>query len=269
VATFVVSVVFILSTQLYARHLAQPLQEQEQEQDHPEHDLDEEQTEDAPPSTSAIAKQAFIGHFVEDYDGESAEEVAANYAKDLMDDETGNLQDGIMEDTQGGNDDALGDSRLSCLGALRDAVKDKIKIAVSYFQVVTSFQVNLSIPWPDALKDWLSLFGIVNIDFVGMAALECISPNSSYYSKFCLVMASPIIISALCMLSYIMGRTFISASDPGWAHWKAKIIFIWSIFLFLAYPTVSSSAVRMWNCKDIDGTSWLVADMSIMCAGDT
>merc|ERR1711871_351893 len=42
--------------------------------------------------------------------------------------------------------------------------------------------------------------------------------------------------------------------------WKISLL-----FAFIVYPSVSRTILQMWNCRDIEGTWYLIADYRLTC----
>jgi hypothetical protein len=149
--------------------------------------------------------------------------------------------------------------------SLQVALKDKIKIMVSYCQVVLMFKMNLAIPWPEEMLAFFSVFSVFNFDLLDFVSLGCLS-DLSYFDKFYMVMSAPLVYSVFIQISKSIGtRTFIEKDTAMYTRWSARHSQISTIGLFLLYPQLSSTVLKSFNCKTVEGRSWLVADMSIDC----
>ena len=151
----------------------------------------------------------------------------------------------------------------------------KLKIFLSFLQVATNLGTNLNIVWPTTYVNFLLFFDVSNFDFALSSAVsaDCIGVVN-YYSKYVAIVLTPPIILVFTVLFYLL---------PNYLEWgpfrsktlqerqRGKMNF-WRLFLyllFLVYPSVSSTVLRLYVCQEIVGTnssgSFLTTDLRVEC----
>jgi len=171
-----------------------------------------------------------------------------------------------------------------------DVLSFKIKILIGFLQVLSNIGVSLEVPWPKGYKSFISFFSVLNFDIIQAANVECVvEPGQVYYKKFVTIMLLPILLVSFIILFYyipkVLWNTFGTRNLPRevidgdvtshvdvsairklarrrtFRKAMKMILFI----LFLLYPLVSSTVLRLYVCKDINGTSYLRADYNTIC----
>lgn len=147
------------------------------------------------------------------------------------------------------------------------------KIALGYVQVVSTLAVNLpSVPWPGALTGAWEAVAVVNIDVFSAFSVDCFASDIDFTHTFISTITYP----AVFLLLVVLVTWYRSANAPGETEeeqeeryemvtqgWKVGLFFV-----FLVYPSVSSTVLKMWHCRSIEGTWYLYADYRITCDGD-
>jgi len=149
----------------------------------------------------------------------------------------------------------------------------KMKIALSFIQIVTNVAIGLETPWPATFKTFIGWFNPANLDFVQLSAVKCVV-TSTYYTKlwtFCIIPV--LLITGVILFVLIPGYIANSGSTPE-GRTARKIVRkkTWKLVLFtlfLVYPSVSSFVLRLYVCKYVDGVAYLVADFAITCYDST
>ena len=147
----------------------------------------------------------------------------------------------------------------------------KLKIFLSFLQVATNLGTNLNIVWPTTYVNFLLFFDVSNFDFALSSAVsaDCIGVVN-YYSKYVAIVLAPAVILLFTVLFYLL---------PNYLEWgpfrsktlqerqRGKMNF-WRLFLyllFLVYPSVSSTVLRLYVCTEIDGSYYLQTDLRVSC----
>merc|ERR1712166_874395 len=124
-------------------------------------------------------------------------------------------------------------------------LQDIFKVLLGYMQVISSLSFNFTfVPWPDCVTDTWDAVGVVaSFDFFDEFLVTILYP--------------PIIIAGIFGVTRWRRcttdeRAKESILSQGW-----KVAFF---FLFLIYPSVSATVLKIWDCEDIDGTKYLRAD---------
>ena len=67
-----------------------------------------------------------------------------------------------------------------------------MKITLSFMQIVTTFDINLAVPWPSSLKDFWKMWSVLsNLSILGSLSLDCMTDGFSFYHSFLLTIAIP------------------------------------------------------------------------------
>jgi hypothetical protein len=133
----------------------------------------------------------------------------------------------------------------------------KLKIVAGFYTVVVLFESVYALPFPSVYLRFVSLFRV--LDFfpaLGMLKLNCVV-SYSFYSVMHLSCSI-----TFCLMLVIVANSFV-ALLPSTA--TLVIFFI----LTMVYPSVSTIAFRTFNCRSVDGVSYLREDYSKECDSDS
>eukprot|EP00808_Paulinella_micropora_P019733 g59215.t1 len=172
----------------------------------------------------------------------------------------------------------------------------KLKIIIGFFQILSNMGVALELPWPLGYKKFISFFSLFNFDIFQAANVECVYPRGQvYYRKYVFIRIIPLIVTAAPVLFYAVPRLIyakmgcsqgqrVPLGMPGGMSQaleadqlmiKLSNVRIWLktvkliLFgLFLVYPTVSSTVLRLYNCKKVENVWYLLADFNTVCYTD-
>ena len=75
-----------------------------------------------------------------------------------------------------------------------DKVKTKVKIMVTFAQLVTTLQTNIGVPFPVKFTACLGVLKLANLDFFKMVPLECLVPTS-YYHRLLTMTLTPLFVA--------------------------------------------------------------------------
>jgi len=149
----------------------------------------------------------------------------------------------------------------------------KLKIALTFAQVLTNMDVGVRIEFPNAFKSFVNWLSPSNLDFVQFSSIDCII-QTSYFDRLWASCAIPIIIILLLLFFYLIPSyiAFHSDKNPKFAakRKRARRNF-WKLLmftLFLIYPNVSSVVLRTYICKTVMDRSYLLADFQVDCNSD-
>lgn len=167
------------------------------------------------------------------------------------------------------------------------------KIAVGFFQIVTSLSNNIQIPWPSYFVTFLGYFSFLSFDLLPWPQLEClVTPN--YYQKYvAATVLPPVILIAVGVfigLYLIIAQCIPSLKQQNkhrramWRliYWRLILFanfILYAFFLSLlsvslclslncvcSYPGISAKVLAYYNCTDVNGSKLLVADMTVSCS---
>eukprot|EP00808_Paulinella_micropora_P005719 g34204.t1 len=152
----------------------------------------------------------------------------------------------------------------------------KFKISLGFFQIMSNLSFSVDIPWPATYRSFINAFAILNFDLVSISSVECVFPQSTYYTKFIFFGMGPLLVAFCIWLGYLVPKYIMiwrgeDIEQNPW-HTKTARRKFWRMLmfaLFLIYPVVSSTVVRLFVCQEVEGVHYLVADYRLECYTDT
>jgi len=113
---------------------------------------------------------------------------------------------------------------------------------------------------------------VINLDFVPWTSLSCVA-NLNFFNKVLLTGFIPVALIGSCTAGffgwykYADSRDF--SDDPRLRKQrKGYRLKFWKLLLFtlfLLYPSVSSTILKYFVCREINGSYWLLADLNMLC----
>jgi hypothetical protein len=149
--------------------------------------------------------------------------------------------------------------------AIREKLPEVLKLLTGLLQILGSFTAVLyRVPWPSSFNSVSSFFSVVNLDVFALPTVRCSSLGSTYFARFMLHTTFMLVATALfvALLFHAYSKHNLARTKP------VKTSLVWNIFLpflFLIYPSISRTVILMLRCRTIDGTSYLLSDISISC----
>jgi IPT/TIG domain/Transient receptor potential (TRP) ion channel/Tyrosine-protein kinase ephrin type A/B receptor-like len=148
----------------------------------------------------------------------------------------------------------------------------KLKIILGFFQISTNLAFALDIPWPTYYQSFISVFGLVNFDFIQWSNAGC-AVNVDFYDKYLAVTLTPIAVMMLVSLFYLLPRYIKQLHQnedydlrrAAQARERKKFWKLFMFTVFLIYPAVSATTLRLFVCRDIV----IGTDVEQNQAGDT
>jgi len=144
---------------------------------------------------------------------------------------------------------------------------------IGFLQIAIAIMRSQDIPWPTAFVSFMQMFSFMNFDFVPWDSLGCVYTFPYFYKAVIVICMPPAIMCMLCMVffipMYIMDRRDMSDNDKyrnKRARSQAQMFKIIIFTTFLFYPYVNTVLLGMFNCIDIYGTRYMVADFTMDCA---
>eukprot|EP00887_Chlorella_sp_A99_P008033 scaffold12.g8033.t1 len=172
-------------------------------------------------------------------------------------------------------------------------IMTKLKIFVGHLQVLALFR-EYDVVWPSATGAALSWLDVFNVG-LSVTAPECYIASYSFYYLWVFEMVLPVACILFCACVYVVARVALTSADPtGTARrepgsraarleslklrragamlravclpaalsrlcWKNAF---WLVTLL--YPRCAMTALQLFGVQDIDGTSYLKADFSVV-----
>eukprot|EP00940_MAST-03C_sp_MAST-3C-sp2_P000789 g789.t1 len=138
----------------------------------------------------------------------------------------------------------------------------KVKILVSYFQVVFVLQEQAQITWPSSYLNIIRPLRIFDFDLFSLPYFTCIF-ESNFWARFWMQMLIPPILIAV-----VFGLSKFSCDGPV-RRWTITRQYAWRLSLaiqFLVYTTVVRMAFDALHCEEFaSGRYFLYSDLSIEC----
>ena len=151
-----------------------------------------------------------------------------------------------------------------------------IKAIISFMQILY-MQMMFQVSWPSVFKDFISIFGFIQLDFTDLAAPECSMDEEvdffTTYGFYMSIIPAEMLVVIIHYFVYAFAYAPAKASSPEeLAQMKAKFrSSCWSNGLWittLSFPSVAGNALRYFSCESIGGREFLKADYKIDCDSD-
>lgn len=148
----------------------------------------------------------------------------------------------------------------------------KTKIMVGFFQVATIISFQGDVSWPKYFGAFISIFNVFNFDFLPWQTLGC-ATNITFFGKALIAGLLPLIVLLLLTCFYYIPVLFWDqrrmdvqlSLEQRRAGSKRQFVRLLLLTVFLLYPYVSRMVLSVYNCSNIDGELFLIADFSLHC----
>jgi hypothetical protein len=161
---------------------------------------------------------------------------------------------------------------------LYDVYMRKVKVFISFFQVVSAFLGNFKlIEWPAPVRNLLGSFAVVNLNPFQAQALACAS-DISFADVFLISTIYPLVLCSCIVITHLISKYFTvpfltnmkTGYDKRGPFVKSDLVYkLCLMIIFLVYPATSNLILKVLVCEDFDnGDSYLNADLSIKCNPD-
>ena len=160
-------------------------------------------------------------------------------------------------------------STLVFISDLQKNIQQKIKILISYIQIITILSSNLNIKWPDFMKQVMEVFNAINLDVLDLngESYKC-ATNFTYYHNFIMHIVS---LPGILLISYITyGFTKLyyknkNKSQKFYKRMRDRLIYFLVLMTFLLYPGICNSILKIFKCRQVDDKWYLDADLTREC----
>ena len=166
---------------------------------------------------------------------------------------------------------------------LREQIRTKIKLLLSFYQVVTRIEVVYRIHLPSVVTVTISYFSGIHFN-IGVLPVECLGIGT-FRQTLLANMLLPILVIvgvlpvASLFVSWVSARGGAKRfaervhDDSEAGTFFGKVLYqalAWAlVVLFFAFPVVSTLAFRTFDCECFDGgASFLAADSRLLCVAD-
>jgi len=158
---------------------------------------------------------------------------------------------------------------LLCAGV----VWDKVKIAVSFFQVTQAMAVQFALDLPQDFYDNVaSVLNILALDVTEVFQFGCVLPQQNFYTSLIVTTVLPVALILLVLAG--RGALELAMRRPRWArklrkvHRHSRVVTYTLVLfvLFFTYPSVSHGILETFACTTFDGGATVLnADPSVSC----
>eukprot|EP01006_Ploeotia_vitrea_P035745 TRINITY_DN65931_c10_g3_i2.p1 TRINITY_DN65931_c10_g3~~TRINITY_DN65931_c10_g3_i2.p1 ORF type:complete len:506 (+),score=273.25 TRINITY_DN65931_c10_g3_i2:97-1614(+) len=117
--------------------------------------------------------------------------------------------------------------------------------------------------------------GLANFDFFQWSSVDCVV-TTNFYDKYIITVVTPLLLFVIVLLVFLVPLyvKHIWRQDDFELKRAARMRStrkFWKLVLFtmfLIYPGVSSIIFRLYLCREVNGTEYLLSDFSIQCGSD-
>ena len=128
---------------------------------------------------------------------------------------------------------------------------------------------SIAIAWPPIFTDLSKAYAVAQLDLLAVFGIGCLAPVP-YYSKLYMQFMGPLLIlgAIFCLFLFrahvLRPGLGVSLSQYRYELKNTHYAYVQSL-LFLCYPGVSFVMIQAFNCRDVEGKWYLVADLSEVC----
>ena len=122
-----------------------------------------------------------------------------------------------------------------------------VKVLIAHFQILSSFGVNLSVQWPDAVEKLFSGSMLLRFDVIRFPGLSCLSAGLSYTTKLLIYTIFPAIIVCLLLVAPLVSRAVHGVGSSKLDEVMNLFFNSLFFFLFFYYPTVSMACLASFR----------------------
>jgi hypothetical protein len=140
----------------------------------------------------------------------------------------------------------------------------KLKILISFGQVIQSFATTYNIQWPDNLHAFFEVFNVFNLDLFSLESVQCMQLmwRPGFYTRFWATVSLPILLSLAMLVCCRSQRAKALACLPRKApllitktvdievtgQWASRFFFL----LIFTYIQVSGTVLEVFKCRTFE-----------------
>ena len=176
-------------------------------------------------------------------------------------------EEGDDEEEEEGVDELLDAKSYS--NDMMSQLLQKLKIMITYLQINTILSINLNIKWPDFMTKVMNAVKNINLemfDFIGLS-YRC-SVEFDFYHIFIFKMFMLPIMFTLTGLTYMSVRYWGKVREKQVDFFmiiENRFIYILVLLVFMLYPSVCNTILKMYKCEEIEDKYYLSEDLSLEC----
>ena len=149
---------------------------------------------------------------------------------------------------------------------LKGTIQQKIKILITYIQLLYLLTINLNIKWPNFLEKIINGFDFITLDVFGISNedLNC-TIDTGFYNKFIFYMLLIPIIILLNKVALIIVQC-LKKEDKNIVN--SRYIYTNILIVYMLYSPSTDIILKIYKCKEIENEWYLSADLSEKCYDD-
>lgn len=175
----------------------------------------------------------------------------------------------LVTTDHGMGDQASSGRRLvAYASAFLEFISEPAFILVESLQILSSFRHTTHVAWPPLFRTTIDRLSILNLNFIKLPKVACLSPFSTLYDEF-----NGITLSVTAILAYFAA---VWACGTAWARARHLPDAVRTAFnrrttarclllLKFAYAPVSEVVLSILCCREIGGLHYLTAETEIRC----
>ncbi|KAK3261925.1 hypothetical protein CYMTET_29196, partial [Cymbomonas tetramitiformis] len=146
-----------------------------------------------------------------------------------------------------------------------------LKIAVSYLQVLGTFDEVYDISWGADLHSVFSWARMSNLELFFFPSLGCMYPAGGFVAELYVYMAAPVAFALAVAVYFLLARRWCLRDTPNPArdlrlfNLKSTCIRLVLVVLYLVYPALCGKVLASFNCIEVHGEHVLRADVEYAC----
>jgi hypothetical protein len=145
---------------------------------------------------------------------------------------------------------------------------------IGFLQITTNMSVGLDVPWPRQYISFMNSFNFLNFEIINFESMLC-AVSMDFYNELVLNILFVPVVMACAYLLVIVPTMLQDKRDVGGERGTLKRRLIrlkfWKLIfftLFLIYPNLSRVTLQMFQCIEINGVTYMVADFNLICYDD-
>jgi len=157
---------------------------------------------------------------------------------------------------------------------IEDLIRDLggiIRILVGHLQMLAIFHASMPhVAWPPLIRYLSQMAVVLNLNLIHLVPVGCLMDGmDSFYGTFSLTVAIPAAVWMILACKAGIEQGSLCRRHDGQKQITDRQVktFIWIIYLM--YPFICSTVLQLFNCREIEGTWFISADVSLVCYDDT
>eukprot|EP01113_Clastostelium_recurvatum_P034610 TRINITY_DN4715_c0_g1_i2.p1 TRINITY_DN4715_c0_g1~~TRINITY_DN4715_c0_g1_i2.p1 ORF type:complete len:1762 (+),score=339.09 TRINITY_DN4715_c0_g1_i2:247-5286(+) len=152
----------------------------------------------------------------------------------------------------------------------------KVKILVSFLQVVSEYNNSMGTAWPPEFVKFINLASLVNLNIMRMTSLDCaLGYHIDLYTAYIFQILVPVVLGAF--MTFLLGICYLTvtyipclAATRLFSRYRHQsITTMWirnaMFILVLSYPSVCTQILSIFRCHTIGDQTYSMVDYTVEC----